>query len=252
MRPNDPRITSTVALVAAAVWLGGLLSLGAIVAPVVFTMIPRPEAADAMTVVFQRFDFVAMACVGLLLVTEAWRAAGQRKIRRLDVVRMAAAVAGGALVLVESVWITPAIVALHRAGALRGLGANGMELDRMHSLAETCGKTQVVFALAVIALHVFTVRETVDEGGEPNATAIEDAMADARAKGAGGATAQAGPDATSNTTSNTTSTSTSTSTPTPTPTPTSTPTSTSTSTPTATSNTTATPLGVAAGGARGA
>src|SRR5579863_6545833 len=101
MKLTDPRGTSTVALLATSVWLGGLLALGAIVAPVVFAMIPRPEAADAMTVVFQRFDTVAVACALVILATEAWRAPGQRRFERLDVVRMLAGVAGAALVLVE-------------------------------------------------------------------------------------------------------------------------------------------------------
>ena len=60
MRPSDPRLTSTIALIATAVWLGGMLALGAIVAPIVFGTIPRPEAVDAMTAVFARFQFVTV------------------------------------------------------------------------------------------------------------------------------------------------------------------------------------------------
>jgi putative copper export protein len=165
MRSNDPRLTTTIALIAAAVWLGGMLALGAIVAPIVFTMIPRPEAADAMTAVFQRFDFVAVACVGVILATEAWRARGRGRIGRLDVARMATGAIGAALVLVEALWITPAIVTLHRAGALRGLGAAGLELDRMHDLAETCGKAQAVLALALIVLQVVTLGPPVGAEG---------------------------------------------------------------------------------------
>jgi putative copper export protein len=167
MKATDSRLTSTVALVAASVWLGGLLALGAIVAPIVFTTIPRPEAVEAMTAVFQRFDLVAVACVIVILATEAWRAmgyaggnkqaAGQPRVGRLDIARMLAGALGAVLVLAEAVWITPTIVALHTGGAVRGLGAAGLELDRMHGLAETCGKVQVVFALALIALEVATL-----------------------------------------------------------------------------------------------
>jgi uncharacterized membrane protein len=167
MRVTDSRVTSTVALVATSVWLGGILVLGAIVAPIVFTMVPRPEAAEAMVIVFQRFDLVAVGCVAIVVATEALRAlggargsaqmAGRATIGRLDVARMLMAVVGAALVLVEAMWITPSIASLHRHGAIRGLGADGLELDRMHGLAETSGKLQVVFALAIIALHVATV-----------------------------------------------------------------------------------------------
>jgi Domain of unknown function (DUF4149) len=157
MTANDPKITSTVALIATAVWLGGLLALGAIVAPIVFTMIPRPEAADAMTTVFSRFDLVAVGCVAAILGTEALRATARARVGRLDLARMIAAAVGAALVLLEALWLTPAIVALHRGGALRGLGADGLELDRLHGLAEACGKAQAVFALALIGLHVVTL-----------------------------------------------------------------------------------------------
>jgi putative copper export protein len=154
---RDPRLPSALAVVATAIWLGGLLALGAIVAPVVFTMIPRPEAADAMTVVFARFDVVAVGCVAVVLASEAWRATGKRPIATLDVARMVTAAVGSTLVLLEALWITPAIVALHRGGALRGLGPAGLELDRMHGLAEACGKAQAVLALALLALHVATL-----------------------------------------------------------------------------------------------
>jgi uncharacterized membrane protein len=161
MRVTDSRLTSTVALVAASVWLGGILALGAIVAPLVFTMIPRPEAVEAMTRIFQRFDTVAVVCIIAILATEAWRAVGYGahggKIGRLDVARMITGAVGAVLVLGEAFWITPAIVALHQGGALRGLGVAGLELDRMHNLAETCGKTQVALALLLIVLEVMTL-----------------------------------------------------------------------------------------------
>jgi hypothetical protein len=171
MRLNDPRLTSTLALVAAAVWVGGMLTLGALVAPVVFTMIPAPGAADAMTVVFERFDTVALVCVAVIVASEACRSAagpwGLRlgpgasepgDISRLDLARMAAGGFGAALVLLQALWITPVIAALHREGAIRGAGSEGIELDRIHGYAETCGKAQAIVGLALIALHVFTLR----------------------------------------------------------------------------------------------
>jgi uncharacterized membrane protein len=159
MRLNDPRITSSLALVASAAWVGGMLTLGALVAPVVFTMIPAPGAADAMTVVFQRFDTMALVCVAVIVASEAWRSAGaEEPVGRLDLARMAVGALGAVLVLLQALWITPAIVALHRGGAIRGLGPDGLSLDRIHGYAETCGKAQAAFGLVLIALHVFTVR----------------------------------------------------------------------------------------------
>jgi len=72
------RTLAIVALLAVAVWLGGLAALGAVAAPVVFSTVPWPSSADAMSIVFRRFDAVAMACAAIVLSTEAIRAvAGQ-------------------------------------------------------------------------------------------------------------------------------------------------------------------------------
>ena len=57
-RPRD-----SLAILAVAVWLGGLAALGAVAAPVVFSRVPWPSSADAMTIVFRRFDAVAMAAL---------------------------------------------------------------------------------------------------------------------------------------------------------------------------------------------
>ena len=68
------RTLAIVALLAVAVWLGGLVALGAVAAPVVFSTVPWPSSADAMSIVFRRFDAVAMACAAIVLATEAVRA----------------------------------------------------------------------------------------------------------------------------------------------------------------------------------
>jgi hypothetical protein len=175
MNASDPRWTSTFALVAISVWLGGILALGAIVAPIVFNTIPRPEAADAMILVFQRFDLVAIGCVAVIVATEIFRTlapptpgARVRKIGRIDIARMLTGVAGAILVLTEALWITPTIVDLHRHGAIRGFGGPGLELDRMHRLAESCGKVQVALALALVALHVVTLSVGAGDAAKPD------------------------------------------------------------------------------------
>ena len=82
MRPAlRSRILTIVALLAVAVWLGGLTALGAVAAPVVFSTVPWPSSADAMTIVFRRFDAVAMACAAIVLATEAARAMGGPGVR---------------------------------------------------------------------------------------------------------------------------------------------------------------------------
>lgn len=140
-------------LLAIALWAGGLTVLGAIVAPTVFGIVPAPTSADAMTVVFGRFDRVAMACAAVALVAEGMLARAG-KSTRLDMLRAAALVAAGGLAIAIGAWLSPAIAALHRAGAVRGLGPEGAELERLHGLAEQAGKGEIVLLLVVLALLV--------------------------------------------------------------------------------------------------
>ena len=134
------RATAVVSLLAVAVWLGGLLALGAIAAPVVFGMVALPSSADAMTAVFLRFDVVAMACAGAVLAAESVRALGRMPFARADLARVAASLLAAAAAVYEGEGVSPKIAALHASGAVRGYGDGGRELSRMHDMAETCGK----------------------------------------------------------------------------------------------------------------
>jgi uncharacterized membrane protein len=161
------RALTAIALAAVAVWVGGMLALGAIAAPVVFGMVPAPMSADAMTVVFRRFDRVAIACVVLLLLCEVGLAMARKPLLRLDMARAAFAVLGGALVLAQAMVVSPRIEALHRAGAIRGLGIDGAELESVHKLAELGGKTQALVALVLIALHVWSLGDAPRDRAAP-------------------------------------------------------------------------------------
>lgn len=153
------RAITALALAAIAVWTGGLLALGAVVAPIIFNAVPSPTSADAMTLVFRRFDRVAVVCAVLLLLCEVGLAVTRKPLLRIDMARGAAAVIAGALILAQAMVVSPKIEALHRGGAIRGLGVDGMELESVHKLAEAGGKTQVVIALILIALHVWSLGE---------------------------------------------------------------------------------------------
>ena len=156
-------VTAILALLAVAVWLGGLVVLGAIAAPVVFSVVPAPSSADAMTVVFRRFDVVAMACATLLLVVEATRALARERFAWSDQVRIGASALAGGLAVVEGAFLSPRIAALHWGGAVRGLGPEGMELAHLHDLAEACGKAQLALLAAIIALQVLALRNASNE-----------------------------------------------------------------------------------------
>jgi len=148
------RVASTIALVAIAVWLGGLVALGALAAPVVFSVVSLPTAADAMTIVFRRFDTVAMTCAALVLASEAARGIGRARFARVDLARLAVSALATALAVLEGARVSPRIAELHATGVIRGLGAGGAELARLHEWAELCGKTEVAFLVVAIALHV--------------------------------------------------------------------------------------------------
>jgi putative copper export protein len=158
-------ITAVLALLAVAVWLGGLLALGAIAAPVVFSVVPAPSSADAMTIVFRRFDLVAMACAAFLLSVEATRALVREPFSVSDHLRVGASALAGALAVLEGAFVSPRIAALHWSGAVRGLGAAGTDLARLHDVAEACGKAQLALLVAVVALQVVALRETARPAG---------------------------------------------------------------------------------------
>ena len=142
-------------------WLGGLLALGAIAAPIVFAVAPFPQSADAMTLVFRRFDLVAMTCAVVVLASEAaraWVRRGPRTTTRADVLRAAASALAALAAVVEATSITPRIASLHAAGALRGVGPMGAELARLHDGAELSGKTQVVLLALAVVLHASGAR----------------------------------------------------------------------------------------------
>lgn len=148
---------AVVQLLAIAVWAGGLLALGAVVAPIVFRVVPAPTSADAMTLVFRRFDSVAMACAAVALVAEAAFAARGGKVTRADVVRALCLVAAAALAIAVGGWLSPGIAELHRQGAVRHVGEAWAALERLHRLAEALSKAEIVFLFAGFTLSVAKV-----------------------------------------------------------------------------------------------
>jgi hypothetical protein len=145
-----------VSSLAVAIWLGGLLALGAVAAPIVFSVVSMPQSADAMTLVFRRFDMLAMSCAAVALAAEAIRAIAREPFARLDHLRAGVTALAAAVATYEGTSVSARIAALHFAGAVRGLGVAGRELSRLHDLAEACGKAEVGLLVAVVALQVAT------------------------------------------------------------------------------------------------
>jgi hypothetical protein len=168
-RMHADRAATTVAVTALGLWAGGMVALGACAAPFVFELTPYPFSGQAMGAAFARFDTIAIACSVLVLGCEVARTLIARgaataivpRIRRgLTVILAMGALYGG-------VRLTPSILALHNAGVRRNVGADGAELERIHKQAEMIGKITVPGALALIALHIFTLRVGSDEDDLP-------------------------------------------------------------------------------------
>src|SRR5690606_11640644 len=123
-----------------------------IVAPTVFRNVPAPASADAMTLVFRRFDRVAMGAAAIALVCEGALAARGGRVSRLDLVRGLAVVLAGALAIAVGAHLSPTIEALHRGGAVRGLDEAGLALEQTHRLAEAAGKGQVALLFVALVL----------------------------------------------------------------------------------------------------
>jgi uncharacterized membrane protein len=147
-----------VAVLALAIWVGGLVALGACAAPLVFKIVPAPTSGEAMGAVFRRFDIIAITCAVIVLGCEAVRiwvregsATNAERLRGL----LTVIAAGGAIY--GGVELSPSIVALHAAGAVRGFGENGVALDRIHDLAEIVAQVEVTVGFFLLALQVATL-----------------------------------------------------------------------------------------------
>jgi hypothetical protein len=115
-----------------------------------------------MTTVFRRFDAVAIACAVVALASEAavglFLSGGKK---REDLARIFAILGASGLATLEALWLSPAIQALHQAGAVRRMGEAGEALDRFHRLAEGCAKLELLLLAIVLVLFVRRVMRGV-------------------------------------------------------------------------------------------
>lgn len=161
------RVAATVGILCAGLVVGGMVALGACAAPAVFELAPAPYSGNAMGAAFARFDRVAIgaSCVALgaevvrTFLTRRQRPRIWPRIRRLASIGMAGAASAMGL------YLSPLINDLHQRGAHRGPSSPNdpsaelnQSLEQAHARAETLGKLEVAFGLALIGLHVFTLR----------------------------------------------------------------------------------------------
>jgi hypothetical protein len=147
---------TVLSVLALGLWSGGLVALGAIAAPLVFRIVPLPDAADAMAAVFARFDQLVIGLALTLLVADGVLLLARRGGRSdwLDRLRPLATIVLCLLGIGEAMYITPRIAGLHAAGAVRGMGDSGLRLDQLHGIAERLGKGQLLLAVFLVVLHI--------------------------------------------------------------------------------------------------
>jgi hypothetical protein len=165
------RGAAALAALAAGVWAGGMVALGACAAPFVFALTPAPFSGDAMGAAFARFDGIALGAAVLVLGAEVARTwvAGTRGRSLFARARRIAAIAAAVAAAHVGLSLTPAILELHQAGVRRGVGAEGARLDEIHRRAEALGKVEVALAAALVVLHVLTLpaRRPEDDDDAP-------------------------------------------------------------------------------------
>ncbi len=153
------RAAATAGVLAAGVYIGGLIALGACAAPMVFRMTPSPFSGEAMGAAFARFDQIAIGASVVALGSEIARTwagglAGRTiaaRARRVCAILMALAVTYVGLGL------SPRINEMHRAGVRRDGTPQGQVLEAVHHRAELVGKAGLLFATGFVALGIFTL-----------------------------------------------------------------------------------------------
>jgi len=162
------RAAAALGALAAGVWVGGMVALGACAAPFVFRMTPDPFSGNAMGAAFARFDQLALGASVVLLGAEVARtwASGPGGRAILPRVRRMAAIIMAACAAYIGLTLTPRITELHRAGVRRGFGPEGEVLEQIHKRAEAVGKAEVALGVTLVVLHVFTLRARRPEDEE--------------------------------------------------------------------------------------
>lgn len=149
-----------VATLAVALWLGGMLALGAFAAPEVFGQLEREVAGPVMGAIFAKFDRLVLVLVAVLGVCEGIRALLEGVRGKLAIARLVTAVALIGLALTSALWLGPSINELFEQGVRRGVGEAGVEMERLHNLATALAKAAFAFATAWLALGIIARRRS--------------------------------------------------------------------------------------------
>jgi hypothetical protein len=136
-----------------ALMIGGMLALGAFVAPAVFGHFPREEAGKVMTLIFRRYDYILLPSVGLIALGEILRTWVHGYSTHIVArVRYVVFIILVVLSLFSILVVNPKIEAYQHAGALRGVGAEGIAFDSLHRKSEALYKSELLLAIILLIL----------------------------------------------------------------------------------------------------
>jgi hypothetical protein len=141
------RVIQTLQRLFLGIIIGGILVLGACVAPMVFRSLPPFEAATLMGPMFKRFDsWLFYLTIGVLIVEiilQSW----QKSIVLWRTLLLSALLA---MVSMSIFVLNPGVDALHQQGVRRGTDQKGSELNRLHRQAEGAYKVIVVLSIGLL------------------------------------------------------------------------------------------------------
>ncbi len=148
------KTTHALEVVSLGLMMGGMLTLGAFVAPMVFRSFPVDQAGAVMTVIFRRFDAVLLVCLAGVALGEVVRFLtkadkGSKLLARL---RRVSVLGLMAVTLYGSLMVHPQIEAFQKAGVRRGVGVEGQAFECLHKTSESLYKTDFVLSTVTLIL----------------------------------------------------------------------------------------------------
>ena len=148
-----------------ALIIGGLLALGAFTAPVLFKAFSRPEAGEAMMIIFKRYDIVLLVAVVLVAVGEVLRIlpAGVPSMSFFAITRYGLLLALMGMTLYSTLSLTPTMMDLYQNPDYRAGNEQGVVLheqfNRSHKFSERLAKMQLVLGLILMLMTPFAQPE---------------------------------------------------------------------------------------------
>jgi hypothetical protein len=131
---------------ALALWLGGFAAAGAVVAPLAFALLERPDAGALMGACFRRLNGIGIGCGVLLLVALALEGAARPALsRRLLAVRAALISGAVALAIYLGVSLFPRMDGLRAATP-----AASPAFDSLHALSRQLLSGQMLLLVGVL------------------------------------------------------------------------------------------------------